>query len=651
MKLLEPIRLGPVEVRNRVVSTAHAAYLDFFQPGSNGERYIAYQERRAEGGAGMVVLTAMHVHESSGLLNHFNYEEGDMARKFRELSRRLHAHGTTAISQLFHYGMQSISSVRPDLHPLWGWSQRVNSEGEIGHAMTDAEVETVIEAFCRTAQIAVENGMDGVELHGTHGYLIQQSFTPMFNRRTDRWGDPLAFTTELARRVRAAIGPDKVLGFRTSADDLVPPEKGGVGPDKCREYTVEFVRTGVFDYLNHSEGQGGSHYAQAIGSYRHKFGRWLPLTRALRDAINATIPVIGVGRIPTPDLAEGALQAGDCDMVGMTRAQIADPDLVRKLMTGQGARIRTCTGANQGCIDRARYPITCFQNPEVGEENRLRRMDAVPTEPKHVLVVGGGPAGMKAAEIAARRGHRVVLAEGGPVLGGRLNMVGAMGAASNLLSATAWIEQEMADLPVEVRLQTVVDADYIRAEAPDAIILATGAQPQGGLTCRDDGSIVVLSSDEAARGEYEGQRFDMAGTRALMVDLRGSYESALVLESLVDRGATVTVVTPFQVFGPNLGFTHMNDLLARMLRAGTRLLTMSKLVEVAQGEATVVHAASGERTRASYDFIVSGAPPRSNDMLRAECEGIAPTFLAGDVISPRSALEAIREGDRVARRI
>ena len=118
MKLLEPIRLGPTEVRNRVVSTAHAAYLDFFQPGSDGERYIAYQERRAQGGAGMIILTAMHVHESSGLLNHFNYEEADIARKFRELSSRVHRHGTTAISQLFHYGMQSISSVRPDMHPL-----------------------------------------------------------------------------------------------------------------------------------------------------------------------------------------------------------------------------------------------------------------------------------------------------------------------------------------------------------------------------------------------------------------------------------------------------------------------------------------------------------------------------------------------------
>lgn len=651
MKLLEPIRLGPTEVRNRVVSTAHAAYLDFFQPGSDGERYIAYQERRAQGGAGMIILTAMHVHESSGLLNHFNYEEADIARKFRELSSRVHRHGTTAISQLFHYGMQSISSVRPDMHPLWGWSQRVNTEGETGHAMTDAEVETVIEAFCRTARIAVENGMDGVELHGTHGYLIQQSFTPMFNQRTDKWGDPLAFTTELAHRVRAAIGPDKVLGFRTSADDLVPPEKGGVGPEKCREYTAAFVKTGAFDYLNHSEGQGGSHYAHAIGSYRHKFGRWLPLTRALRDAIDAAIPVIGVGKIPTPDLVEGAPQAGDCDLVGMTRAQISDPDLVRKLMNGQASRIRTCTGANQGCIDRARYPITCFQNPEVGEENRLREMDAVPTTPKRVLVVRGGPAGMKAAEIAARRGHSVVLAERGPVLGGRLNMVGTMGAASNLLSATAWIEQEMADLPVEVRLQTVVDAEYLRAEAPDAIVLATGAEPQGGLSCADDGSIVVLSSDEAARGECEGQKFDTAGTRALMVDLRGSYESALVLESLVDRGATVTVVTPFQVFGPNLGFTHMNDMLARLLRAGTRLATLSKLADVSDGEATIVHAVSGERSRAAFDLVVSGAPPRSNDGLRAQCESIAPTFLAGDVISPRSALEAIREGDRVARRI
>lgn len=650
MKMLTPIQIGSKEVRNRVVSTAHAAYLDFYQPGNSGERYMAYQERRAQGGTGMIIATAMHVHESSGLINHFNYEEKDIAHKLRQLSSRLHKHGTTAISQLFHYGAQSISAPRIDLHPLWGFSGTHTSEGETVHEMTDGEIETVIDAFCRSAQIAVENGMDGVELHGTHGYLIAQSFTPMFNQRRDKWGEPLAFITELARRVRQTIGSDKIMGFRISTDDLLDPKAGGLGHQRLCAIASAVVSTGLFDFLNHSEGSGGAHYARAVGSFRHPFGEWLPLTKGLRDAIGAAIPVVGVGKIPTPDLAEQALQDEQCDLVGMTRAQIADPDLVRKLMEKKAHKIRTCTGANQGCIDRARFPITCIQNPEVGEENRFKALAAEPSIAKRVLVIGGGPAGMKAAEIAARRGHQVTLAEMGTELGGRINAVKDLGAPSNLLSTTAWIEQELAELKVDIRMQTTVDEDFLHAFAPEAIVLATGGEPTRDLQgIPDDGSIIVLSSDEAALGEFEGNKFDLQGTRALMVDARGNYESGVVLESLVNRGCTVTYVTHLLNFGANLGWTHWNDLYGPMLKKGTQVCTTSRLVGIQEGQATIRHLFSGAEQTHAFDFIVAGSTAAPRNALRAACERIAPTRVVGDAVAPRSMLEAVREGDRAGR--
>ena len=394
-KLLTPIRIGNLEVKNRVVSTAHSAFLDFYRPGGDGERYMAYQERRAEGGTGLIIMTAMHVHPTSQIPNHFMYEPEDMAVKFRKISDRVHGHGAKIVSQLFHFGMQGKSESRDDYAPIWGFSPTITQAGEAVHEMTDDEVEEIIDAFAKAAKVAVSNGVDGVELHGTHGYLIQQSFSPWANQRKDRWGEHLYFVKELAKRVRAAIGPDKLLGFRISADDFIKPQDGGLGHAKLCEIAGEIIRTGHFSYLNHSEGAGGAHYARAIASYRYPFGEYLPLTRGLREAIGGLVPMIGVGKIPTPDLAERALQEGDCDLVGMTRAQIADPDLVKKVSTGQLNRIRLCTGANQGCFDRTgQFPITCIQNPEVGEENRFKALALEIVTPMKVLVIGGGPAGI-----------------------------------------------------------------------------------------------------------------------------------------------------------------------------------------------------------------------------------------------------------------
>ena len=652
MKLLSPIDIGPITVKNRVVSTAHAAFLEFFNPISDGERYMAYQERRAEGGAGLIIFTAMHVHESSQIPNHYVFDSDTMAPKFRQISDRLHKHGAKCISQLFHFGAQLKSDPRDDYHPLWSFSGTTTLEGEVSHKMTDAEIETVIDAFASTAKVCVENGMDGVELHGTHGYLIQQSFSPFANFRDDKWGEDLFFAKELAKRVRDAIGPDKVMGFRISADDYMRPDDGGVGHERLCHIAGELMHTGLFDYLNHSEGKGGIDYARAIGSFRHKFGEYLPLTHNLRDAVGGTVPVIGVGKIPTPDLAEQALQEEDCDLVGMTRAQIADPDLVNKVANGEAHRIRTCTGSNQGCFDRASHPITCFQNPEVGEENRFKALDVPIAQIKKVLVIGGGPAGMKAAEIAAKRGHMVTLAEAGTKLGGRLNLIEVMGDATNLLSATNWIEQELADTDCRVLLQTTVDEDFIRDFKPDHIILATGAYTENDLETVSDGSVQILSTDDAAAGQFEDTKFELEGTKSLLVDLRGNYETALVLESLAERGSKVTIATPSPVFGRNLGTSHSDDFARTVMpKHGIRLLPSTSLKQISQGRAHLHNRVSGEDTEEFFDFIVAGTSPKPQDSLFEMCSQHAPTTLVGDAVAPRDAMMAIREGDRAGRTV
>ncbi len=649
MHLLDPVRIGPITVKNRLVSTAHAAFLDFYQPGCDGDRYIAYQERRAQGGTGLIILTAMHVHRSSQKAGHFIYDAADMVPKYRRMADALHRHGATVVQQIFHFDAVGKSDARDDLTPLWSLSGSVSRDGEASHAMTPEEIEEVIQGFADAARTAVEGGLDGVELHATHGYLLIQSLSPWGNRRNDAWGEPYRLITAVAQRVRAAIGPDRILGLRLSADDFLPTEAGGVGHERLCEIAAHLADLGYFDYLNHSEGCGGADYARAVGSYRHRFGEFLPLARNLREAIAHRIPVIGVGKIPTVDLAEQALAAGDCDLVGMTRAQIADPDIVRKCLAGEAQRIRPCTGSNQGCIDRQAgpYPITCFHNPDVGRE-RIATINVIERR-EAMLVVGGGPAGMKAAEIAARRGFEVTLVDSAHRLGGRLNMVENLGDAANLLSSVAWLAQELPRHGVEILLQTTVDEGFLEHSRARCVILASGATPRKDIDAPSDGSVPVVSVDDATRGEYAGMKFDMQGTRALLLDLRGNIETGLVAECLAKRGSQVTIVTPFMNYGPGIGFTHMVDLMPVLLGSGCTFRTATRLLAIREGKVTIRNAFTGAECSEAFDFVVAGTHPQPNLDLYEALSRRCRVIMAGDVVAPRSAMEAYREGDRAAR--
>jgi 2,4-dienoyl-CoA reductase-like NADH-dependent reductase (Old Yellow Enzyme family) len=637
--LLTPVQVGSVEVPNRVAFTAHGSFLDFYRPGIPGDRYIAYEERRAAGGAGLIFLQTVHVHPSSHALGHSTYDPDDLRAKLTAMATSLHRHGTKVVQQLNHFGAQFRSDARANFEPLWGMEDVVSGEGEAAHRMTAAEIEEVLDGFARTARICVEAGIDGVELHGTHGYLLQQSFSPWGNHRDDEWGEPLAFGKALIARVRAEIGPEPVVGLRISTDDFVSPERGGLGVEALRGIARELVDTGGLDYVSQSEGARTGHYARSIGSYRHGLGEFLPLAHGLRDAIGARVPVIAASRINEPQIAEQALESGDCDIVAMTRALIADPDLVQKVRDGR--RIRHCVGANQGCVDRmvGGLPITCFHNPDVGREQQgePRAADAG----RRVIVVGGGPAGLKAAEIAARRGHDVTLFEREDELGGRLRWVRGLGDAAELFRAVEWVELELADLGVDIR--TGVEAGEDDLAGADVVILATGSRPAPERLGDLDGSIPVLSIDEAvARKAFDGS--------VLVVDLRGDLESALCAEHVAASGAQVTIVTPFLGPGPYLGFTHVSDVLRRLYALGCTIEASTVLGGTVDGQAGTQHIHSREVRQRPFDLIVAGVPGRSDTSLAAAVERAgARLLLAGDAIAPRTAMHAFREGDDAGR--
>lgn len=639
--LLSPIQVGSLELRNRVVSTAHGAFLDFYRPGESPERYLTYQERRARGGVGLIILQPVHVHPSSRAIGHYPYEPDDLRRKLGAMAQRLHRHDTPVLVQLLHFGAEFRSDV--DLTPLWSFSGTVSPSGaETSHEMTGEEIEEVIDGFATVAALAVDAGADGVELSASHGYLLQQSFSPWANRRTDVWGEQFRFITAVIERIRGRIGSSPVLGARISVDDWVSPAAGGLGPEGMRRVGATLAATGQLDYLNLSAGARATHYHRSIGSYEHPLGELLPLDRQMRIHLAGAVPTIGVGRIATPEVAERALQDGDCDLVAMTRAQIADPDVVAKLARGERARIRPCVAANQGCVDRmvGGLPITCFHNPAVGREYLL---DDSPSAVKRaVAVVGGGPAGLSAAAAAARRGHDVIVYERTAKLGGRLALTERCGRAAELMQSIAWLAEELERLGVPVRTELEA-GPALAATPPEVVILATGARAPAQPLPAGDGSVPVVWIDQAMDNSHAGQR-------VAIVDHRGSEEVALAAEFLAGSGAQVTLLTPMATIATHVGFTRIREQLLRLYRAGCTLLPSTQLVGIEHGRALTRHVHSGARDELEVDLLVAGVSGEPDLSLRpAALELGARVILAGDATAPRTALQAFREGDGAGR--
>ena len=259
--LLTPIDLGPVNVQNRVVSTAHGSFLDFYRPGIAPDQYVAYQERRARGGCGLIVLQAMLVHRSSQTIGQWMWERDDILPKLELMADRLHKNGTQVFVQLAHYGAQFRSDGNADLIPLWGFSPMLSPSGwEPSHEMTTEEVEEVLKGYEQTAAVALEAGLDGLEIHAAHGYLLQQSFSPWGNTRSDGWSEPLSFLNAVMQRVRKVAGSDKAVGLRISVDDYLTEQAGGLGVEGLTRVASEACSTGYLDYLTHSAGaRAGQH--------------------------------------------------------------------------------------------------------------------------------------------------------------------------------------------------------------------------------------------------------------------------------------------------------------------------------------------------------------------------------------------------------
>jgi 2,4-dienoyl-CoA reductase-like NADH-dependent reductase (Old Yellow Enzyme family) len=637
--ILSPIKLGSVEVRNRVVVTAHGASEMFRNPLLPAAPYIEYLRRRAAGGVGLIIAQALYVNPLS------EYPD-ELTERHARLAKAVKSEGATLMLQLVHLGATFRSEADVHRPPLWGFSTTVTDHGEVAHAMTDEQIEMMIAGYGRIARMAAEAGFDGCEVHGAHGYLGQQSISPWLNRRIDKWGqDRTLFLRRVIETVRHEIGPDRILGYRTTTDDMRSPEDDGLGVAGAIDSVRAILATGEIDVLNTTVGHGGKTYARAIPSYRLGEAVNMPRARHLGDAIGHQVPMIGVGRIASVGIAESLLQSGACEMVAMTRAHIADPDIVAKFTRSEAHRIRPCVGALV-CNSRKLAgfsEISCLHNPEVLREYELRVEPAA--APKRVIVVGAGPAGLKFAEIAARRGHHVQVYDSAAQTGGRLRAVERT-AASDLASTVDHLTSELALLSVPVKLGVTVDEDLLRAVGADYVVLATGAKPDPRAAFLGADTTQVLSSAEVLAAGAEIDR------DVLVYDALGANDGALVAEALANGGRRVCLVTPYETVMPYGGISHRMetpDILRRKLAA----IYTEAMIGVADGRHVSVVRPDGESMAdLEAGTIVAITPPNPRVQLAEVATRLGlPYTLIGDAMAPRTATDAFREGEVAALRL
>jgi len=648
--LFSPIQVGSVTLKNRIYSSGHAEAMA--EGGRPGDRLTRYHAAKARGGCALTIFggsSSVHPSSPAAAWKQIANHDDSIIPAYRALADAVHAHECLVFTQLTHMGRRAQADgeeaavlLAPSQIP-----ERVHRE--VPHELEAEQIAELVRAFGEAARRCREAGLDGIELSMAHNHLIDQFWSPLFNQRLDEYGGSLEnrmrFGFEVLRETRRFVGRDFVVGARISGDEFT---RGGLTAADMAEIARRLAASGLVDFL--SIIGGGAHtyelQAAAVPNMSYATGVFVPLAAAIKQAAPG-LAIFHASRIVDPVHADRVVAAGEIDVVGMTRALIADPELPRKAREGRLDDIRTCVGANEGCIDRIYQgkPVTCVQNPATGRERELADVNRA-AKPRKVVVVGGGVAGLEAARMATLRGHRVVLFEKTAELGGQVLLAARAPARSEYAGIVRYLAGQVRKLGAEIRLDVEVAPETVIAERPEAVVIATGSHPFVPAVPGGDGKHVVTDRDVLAGDAW-------VGASVVVVDDVHTQQALSTAELLLEQGKRVEVISPLFYVGQDIGVTSIAPLYKRLFTRGAVLTPGTELRAVEGSAVLVANVYSGaERRIEGVDTVVLSAGSRSTDSLYRALKGRVPELHAvGDCVAPRGVHQAILDATRVARAI
>lgn len=534
--LLSPLQIGSKTVRNRIVSTAHGEHM-----ASNGlltDHMVAYHARRAQGGAGMLITFGSGtVSKSAASRDNVALWRPENEPNLRLLADLVHGHGTLILAQATHRATREALFEMDDVLEAPSMPPGAFKTGYYGapHELTDSEINGIIDSYVDAACRLARCGWDGIQITALGSHLIEHFWSPVLNRRTDKWGGDeegrMRFSLEVIRAVARATPDDFLISFRLSAD--LATEEIGLDFEALRKIALRLDAEQVISFFDISGGSGFNTETHAAAVPPEGFGIALYNELAGKLRGDLSVPVLAAGRMFDPEVAEAALEAGHCDLVAMTRALIADPDLPKAVAEGRPQAFRPCIAINEGCrrvtIGRS---VACSVNPGVADPNL---MDFSPAEnPRTIRVIGGGPAGMEAARVAATRGHAVTLYERESILGGQMHDFAAISGWPHLMNHVLWLEREIERLGIRVVTGTAITDNEVAGWNDDVIILATGAETVLPPEAEVLGDRAVTDTELLRKPDFLS-----SGMKVAIIDMDGRLRAAKTAVTVARFGADV----------------------------------------------------------------------------------------------------------------